>query len=367
MLPDRFTPEIRPTRRGWSVAAVCLFAAAMAWIAGPRALNAVVAPGIVGLVAAYLQLRGLEAPRVVRDLPPDAHAGTNHELRLRFADAGEATAGLSDPFLARITERVDDGLELEQPTVEATVGTGEVRFDVTYRRRGERTIGPTELIATDVFGLLSREFDCEPVDSVLVYPERHPIPERFRFGLYDLEEADTSRQRDEFDQLREYEEGDSLRDIHWPATARKDELIVKEFVADVQGPSVSISVGGRGADRTATAATSVALALLEDGVPVDLSAPNGRVETFPGGDPRELLELLTRLPRGEVPDPDADVVIEGTHRRTQIRTDGETHRFDQLHEAVAPGSVDDRTEEPAEKRTGEPTPGTVPAAGGGER
>ncbi|AUX08483.1 hypothetical protein AArcSl_0840 [Halalkaliarchaeum desulfuricum] len=367
MLPDRFTPDVRLTRRGKSVVAVCLFAAAMAWIAGPRALNAVVAPGIVGLAAAYLQLRGLEAPRVIRDLPPDAHAGTSHELRLRFADAGEPTAGLSDPFLARVTERVDDGLELEQSAVEAAIGESDVQFEVSYRRRGERSIGPTELVATDVFGLLSREFDCDPVDSVLVYPERRPIPKWFRLGLYDVEEVGKSRQRDEFDQLREYVEGDSLRDIHWPATARKDELIVKEFAADTQGPSVSISVGGRGADRTAMAATSVALALLEEGVPVDLSAPNGRVETFPGGDPRQLLELLTRLPRGGVPDPDADVVIEGTHRQTEIKTDGETHRFDQLREGTAPGQDDDRSQGTAEGQTGEPAPGTVPAADGGER
>ena len=367
MPPDRFTPDVRLTRRGWSVAAVCLFAAAMAWLAGPRALNAVVAPGVVGLAAAYLQLRGLEAPRVVRDLPPDAHAGTSHELRLRFADAGEPSAGLSDPFVARVTEQVDDGIELEQAAVEATVGVGDVRFDVSYRRRGERTIGPTELVATDVFGLLSREFDCDPIDSVLVYPKRQPIPKWFRLGLYDVKEVGKNRQRDEFDQLREYEEGDSLRDIHWPATARKDELIVKEFVADAQGPSVSVSVGGRGADRTAMVATSVALALLEEGVPVDLSAPNGRVETFPGGDPRQLLELLTRLPRGEVPDPDADVVIEGSHRRTEIRTDGETHRFDQLREEVVPEPADDRREGATGERTGESAPETVPAADGGGR
>ena len=367
MLPDRLTPAVRFTRRGRSVVAVCLFAAAMSVIAGPRALNAVVAPGIVGLAAAYLQLRGLEAPRVIRDMPPDAFAGSTHELGLRFADPGEPTAGLSDPFLARVRERVDDGLELEQPAVEATVGASDVRFDVSYRRRGERTIGPTELIATDVFGLLFREFDCDPVDSVLVYPERHRLPEWFRLGLYDHEDVGTSRQRDEFDQLREYDEGDSLRDIHWPATARKDELIVKEFVADVQGPSVSISVGGRGADRTATAATSVALALLEEGVPVDLSAPNGRVETFPGGDPRQLLELLTRLPRGEVPDPDADVVIKGSHRRTQISTDGETHRFNTLREGPGQEADEGRSQGPAEERTREPTPGTVPAADGGER
>lgn len=358
MLPSRLAPEIQFTRRGRSVAAVCLLALAMAWLAGPRALNAVVAPGLVGLAAAYLQLRSLDPPRVIRDLPSDAHAGTVQELRLRFVDAEQPTGGVPAPFVARVTERVDDGLELDRPTVETTVGADDVELRLQYRRRGERTVGPTELVATDVLGLLRRELVCESVDTVLVYPERHPVPRWFRRGLYDLEEMGKSRQRDEFDRLREYEESDSLRDIHWPATAKKDELIVKEFVADAQSRSVSVSVGGRGADRSAAAAGSIALALLEEGIPVSLSAPNGRVETFPGGDPRRLLEILALMPRGEVPDPDADVVIEGSHRRTQIRTGEETHRFERLREAARPVRVSDGN--------GATSAGTTPAAHGGE-
>lgn len=337
MLPTSLTPSVQLTRRGRSVAAVCLFGMTMAWVSGPRALNAVVVPGLVGLAAGYLQLRALEAPRVMRDLPPDGHAGSTHDLRLGFVDAEEPTEEVASPFVATVTERVDDGLELAESTLRTTVGAEEVRLRIEYRRRGERTVGPTELVATDVLGLLQRELVCESVDAVLVYPERHPIPRWFRRGLYDLEEANRSRQRDEFDRLREYEEGDPLRDVHWPATARKDEPIVKEFVAEDRGRSVSVSVGGRGADRSAAAAASVALALLEDGIPVSLSAPNGHVETFPGGDTRRLLELLARMSRGEVPDPDADVVIDGTHRRTRIRSGEESHSLAELQEGTEPG------------------------------
>ncbi|MEF8780019.1 MAG: DUF58 domain-containing protein [Haloferacaceae archaeon] len=356
MLPTSLAPSVQLTRRGRSVAFVCLLGIAMAWVSGPRALNAVVVPGLVGLAAGYLQLRAIEAPRVVRDLPPDAHAESTHELRLRFVDAAEPTEGVASPFVATVTERVDDGLELSEPTLRTTVGAEEVRLRIGYRRRGERTVGPTELVATDVLGLVRRELVCDSVDTVLVYPERSPIPRWFRRGLYDLEEANRSRQRDEFDRLREYEEGDPLRDVHWPATARKDEPIVKEFVAEGQGRSVSVSVGGRGADRSAAAAASVALALLEDGVPVRLSAPNGRVETFPGGDTRPLLELLARMSRGEVPDPDADVVIDGGHRRTRIQSGEESHSLAGLREETGSG---------AEKRpSGEAT--TAATADGGE-
>lgn len=335
---------IRLTRRGRALVAICVGAVVMAFLSGARSLNAVVLPGVVALAAAYLQLDGLEAPGVRRDLPPDDFAGSTHEVTLRFTDPDQPGAALTESFVATVRDAVDEGLTGPDEPTRATVGAVPVSYDVTYEARGERTLGPATLAATDVFGLLERDLLCRGKESVLVYPNRYRVPAWVRQELYHDEALGSSRQRDEFDRLREYARGDALRDVHWPTTAKQDELVVKEFAAQTEQRRVAISGGARGgtADDLASAATSIALALLDDGVPVEVSVPNGRVATGP--DPegrRRLLGLLARTPEGAVPDPDADVVVDADHQRTTVRIDDQAVDFAELREAATSAAGED--------------------------
>lgn len=327
----------RLTRRGRALVAICVGAAVLAFLSGARSLNAVVLPGVVALAAAYLQLDGLEAPGVRRDLPPDDFAGSSHEVTLRFTDPDQPGTDLSETFVADVRDAVDEGLSGSETPSRATVGAVPVSYDVTYEARGERTLGPATLAATDVFGLLERDLLCRGKESILVYPNRYRVPAWVRQELYHDEALGASRQRDEFDRLREYARGDALRDVHWPTTAKQDELVVKEFAAQTEQRRVAISGGARGgtADDLASAATSIALALLDDGVPVEVSVPNGRVATGPNPEGRRrLLGLLARTPEGAVPDPEADVVIDADHDRTTVRIGDQAISIGELRDAA---------------------------------
>lgn len=341
---------IRLTRRGRILLGICVGAVAMAALSGSRSLNAVVLPGVVALAAAYLQLDSLEAPGVRRDLPPDDFTGTDHEVTLQFTDPKQPGADLENTFVAKVRDEVDRGLSGPNERSRATVGAVPVSYEVTYDKRGERTLGPATLSATDVFGLLERNLLCMGKESILVYPNRYRVPAWVRQELYHDEALGASRQRDEFDRLREYARGDALRDIHWPTTAKQDELVVKEFAAQTEQRRVAISGGARGgsADDLASATTSIALALLDDGVPVEVSLPNGRVKTGPGAEGRRrLLDLLARTPEGAIPDPDADVVVDADHNRTTIRIDEQSVSFAELRDAATPSATQEDTTAPA--------------------
>jgi len=331
------------TRRGRVVAAVVGVAFLSAWVGGARSLTAVVVPFLVAFAAGVVQLHGLESPRAVRRLPPDDFVGATRTLSIRFAEPSAPGRDLEDPFVAVVRERTGDGLAVREQPGRIAVGDGEAEIEVDYERRGRVTIGPTDLLAIDVFGLLERPLTCESIDRVLVYPERHPVAGRFREGFAGT--TGRSDERDEFDQLRDYVPGDEIRDIHWRTTAKRDELTVKTY-ADAESEKVTVSAGGPDPDGAASAATSVALALLEDGIPVEISAPNGRVDALPTtADGRRLLELLALMDAGEVPDPEADVVIESTDGRTTVRHDGGTLPFDEVRDvdgragAAGPGGV----------------------------
>ncbi|QAU13874.1 DUF58 domain-containing protein [Halorubrum sp. BOL3-1] len=338
------------TRRGRVGVLVGLLAAANAVVAGGRALDAVVVPVAIALAAGYVQVSRVDVPAVRHVAPLDGPVGETRDARLEFgAEAARSDGAASPSFLADVRVRVDEGLDGPTAPVRASVGTEPVSYRVTYRRRGERTLGPVDLTVTDVFGLFERGMVVDETAAVTVYPPRDAVPARFRRAVHAADALDVSREREEFDRLREYTRGDAVRDVHWATTAKRDEVVVKEFAAETARNRVTIAggtavSGGDGVagfgtadrgdgppdDRTPTAAAadglarataSIALALLDDGVPVEVELPAGRVSASPGGrGRREVLELAARTGPGSAPDDDADVTVVADADGARFRT-----------------------------------------------
>ncbi|MFB6194112.1 MAG: DUF58 domain-containing protein, partial [Halobaculum sp.] len=320
---------MRLTTRGKTVVGICVVAVLSAALYGPRALNAVVLPGALALGAAYLQVRRTDAPRAIRTVPADDHVGRGGEVTLRFADRDDhgPNPDVDRPFVGRVRDIVGEGLSSDATSVETVVGTEPVTYEVTYEERGQQTVGPAELTARDVLGLVERELTATGRDEVLAYPPLRAIAPWARRDLRALHETGIHEERSEFDRLREYTEGDSLRDIHWVSTAKQDELIVKEFAAEAETEAVTMAAGAAvgSADEMAEAVASVAVALLEDGVPVEVRLPGGAVTAGPERGSRvRLLERLATVGSGRLPDTDADLVVFADDETTITLADRET-------------------------------------------
>lgn len=102
--------------------------------------------------------------------------------------------------------------------------------------RGVFSLGPTELISGDLFGLfpVHRRFSSQ--DSVLVLPilvdvHSFPSPPGLLPGGEALRRR-TPQITSNAAGVREYTTGDPLNRIHWLSTARRDRLMVKEFELD---------------------------------------------------------------------------------------------------------------------------------------
>jgi uncharacterized protein (DUF58 family) len=349
------------TTRGRTVAAIGVMGFLLALLFGSRSLNAVVVPAAVLLFAAYVQVTRLPELAVAREPPADAHVGEERvaELTLTRRD-GEP---LSRPFVGTVTEQVREGLSLVPPTddsaysitnqgdrtsearFETAVGNEPLRYRLRYEQRGKRELGQASVTATDVFGLMETSMRVRGTDSLLVYPKVHFLGSWGRESLRRLREYGRSKQRDQFEELREYHPGDPLRDIHWKTTAKRDELVVKEFAAEAEAEAVTIAVGGTvgGADWMAEATASVALSLVNEGIPVDVALPRGEVSVGPerGGE-RRLLRTLATARAGRMPDHDADVHIRGREADATVEVAGAEYAFSELVErtggAVTPGA-----------------------------
>jgi len=106
---------------------------------------------------------------------------------------------------------------------------------------------PRAVVATRFpFGLFVKRRELPGRERVLVYPRVHPIdPELLRELRTGEGEALGARSRaGEFYGLAEYREGEELRRIHWPATARLGRAVVQEFEA--RGEAERILVLGPG-------------------------------------------------------------------------------------------------------------------------
>lgn len=306
------------TRRGKAVLVVTFGGFVLAWLFGARSLNAVVLPAAIALVAAVLQIATLDAPSLTRDVPPDGFPGDTGTVTLSF-DA-------DSPFGATVTDQLPDGLAGD-PVVETTVGATPATYEVTYERRGAHDIGLATVTARDVLGLAESELTVPGQNTVLVFPTVRDVAPWARRSIQSLHDVTRSEERDEFDRLREYERGDALRDIHWRSSAKRDDLVVKEFAADSMTDTVRLTAGASAGaeDEMAEAAASVAAVLVTAGIPVTLTTPSGRVSVG-GSNLTPILEHLAVAGRGQPPTPDADVTV-FADRETEVEVAGEVWSF----------------------------------------
>jgi uncharacterized protein (DUF58 family) len=184
-------------------------------------------------------------------------------------------------------------------------------------RRGLFRVGPSMIETSDPLGLI-RRFRVDPeVRFVTVLPRTIDIGPGWPLGYRPIHEVPRRRSLSEdpsrFLGVRDYRAGDSLRRIHWRATARSSRLQVKLFEPSVlEGTLLAVEMGTAawphvpeeaGADPTVelavTAAASIAEFVLVNGQAVGLLSNGGdAAERYPsawkGGSFRRLEDALQK-------------------------------------------------------------------------
>ncbi len=189
-------------------------------------------------VFAVFSVRGYEVRR------------TSREARKEYGQVFEERFEVENklPFV-RIWLEVMDGSTLAGgggARVISWVGKKELRNYSAYTlllERGEVTLGPTILRSGDLFGLFTIQKVIPHVKHLITLPylveiDSFPYPPGLRPGG----KAQRFRSLDVTPHaagVREYVPGDALKRIHWPSSAKKNTLIVKEFE---QNPQASVWV-----------------------------------------------------------------------------------------------------------------------------
>lgn len=107
-------------------------------------------------------------------------------------------------------------------------------YRVTCRPRGVYRVGPTMVSATDPLGLAETRLPTGPVDRIVVYPALEelsgfPIVRGQDPAMQASRPEHSRRGGEDFYTLREYQRGDDLRRVHWPTSAKTDELMIRQL------------------------------------------------------------------------------------------------------------------------------------------
>jgi uncharacterized protein (DUF58 family) len=222
-----------PTARGWLVITVGLALWATSSALGADAL-ASLGFGMIALVAISVVVvrLGKHDVKVSRSIAPErAQAGRPVVVQLHLENKGRGSAPLlllEDHVGSELSGRARFAVR----GIEAR-GNRSTSYELRPPRRGRYEIGPLQITITDPFGVARLTSSASGTSQFLAFPrtEQLILPKDSgsrRTITTSARRQPTGSHGEDFYTLREYVEGDDLRRIHWPATAKRDRYMIRQ-------------------------------------------------------------------------------------------------------------------------------------------
>jgi uncharacterized protein (DUF58 family) len=219
-----------PTTRGWAAIGAATALAILWLFLGEDLLLALAVFLGAGVAGGSIYVR-LAAPRLrlTRQLQPQQlHDGERAVVDLTLESqrkvyrvtVEDRVHGLGSATF--VADRVSDG------------DTMAGRYEVICRPRGVYSVGPAKITIGDPLGFTESTSTFGHANRLVVYPRIETFS-GVPTGRGQDQTISTSRASfwhsggEDFYTLREYQHGDDMRKVHWPSTARRDALMVKQL------------------------------------------------------------------------------------------------------------------------------------------
>lgn len=221
-----------PTTRGLALLGGGVLLWLVGRVLGIGELNVVAVTAVAVVVAGCVAVRlGSTSIAVRRTLAtPRLLADTAADVVLELRNQQRLPTGLllvSD----EVPPRLGDAPRFVVPGL-AGGGLTSLRYALVGHARGRYRIGPVVVRVRDPFGTAEHVRRYGAVDEVLVYPRVEPLAGAAARGASRGSGSSATRRLlssgDEFYTMREYVTGDDLRRVHWPSTARRSTLMVRQ-------------------------------------------------------------------------------------------------------------------------------------------
>jgi len=221
-----------PTTRGWALLGAGLALVILWWLLGDEELLLAGAFFMLGTggALAYVQLHQ-PVLLIGRRLGSTAvHNGDTVQVTLSLRNPGRKAV--------RNLSVIDEVESLGVASFELARIAGNDVATATYRvlcrPRGLYRIGPARATASDPLGLAELPAPDGPIDNLVVYPtvevlEGFPLVRGRDPSMAASKPEHSQRGGEDFYTLREYQRGDDLRRVHWPSSAKTDQLMIRQL------------------------------------------------------------------------------------------------------------------------------------------
>ncbi|HET7846759.1 MAG TPA: DUF58 domain-containing protein [Acidimicrobiia bacterium] len=199
-------------------------------------------------------------------------------------------------------------------------------YRVTCRPRGVYQVGPTMVSVSDPLGLAETRLPAGPIDRIVVYPALEelsgfPIVRGQDPAMQASRPEHSRRGGEDFYTLREYQRGDDLRRVHWPSSAKTDELMIRQLETPWQSRALVLldvrdaSYESQDAfEKAVSGAATIVTHLVGSGFDADLWAGDAEpIDAARYGSTMERLALVQ---------PDAGIDIEAVASRIRQKGGG---------------------------------------------
>jgi uncharacterized protein (DUF58 family) len=222
-----------PTARGWLTVGLgaSLWGAGRIFGSGPleQIGFALLVLVVIATVIVNSRRHRLDVDRKVS--PQRARSGQPVEVKLSFANEGRGSAPLlllDDRIPLELAGNARFALNGVEPG-----GRRETTYELRPPRRGRYEIGPLDISFVDPFGLAQTHFEVIGSTPLLVHPRIETLTLPRDLGHQRSMSTSALRQLsgargEDFYTLREYVEGDDLRKIHWPSTAKRAKPMIRQ-------------------------------------------------------------------------------------------------------------------------------------------
>lgn len=269
------------TERGWAATGAGVALAGLWVLLGERELGVAAVLLIAAVTAAAVTvLRGRPRLELARRMNvAGVHEGDHASVTLRLTNRGKPLRHVTvrDEVTGLGTAEFATAALAPRQSLSAT-------YRVMCRPRGVYPIGPAVVRVADPLGLFSTTHTTGSIDTLVVYPAVENltglpgVPGR-NLAVNARRPEHSQRGGEDFYTLRDYQQGDDLRRVHWPSSARRDRLMIRQLETPWQARALVILDVRASAypdepafEAAVSGAASVLRHLVHDGFAVDVWA-----------------------------------------------------------------------------------------------
>lgn len=199
----------------------------------------------VDILLAFASKGTLQAFRMV---PDKLSNGDENEIKIKVINR------YLFPVTLKIIDEIPHQFQKRDFGIITSLQTGQVKvfnYELRPSERGVYSFGSLNVFVCSPLKLLSRKYTFDSAKEVPVYPSFLQLRKydlmafTHRLFEYGIKKIPRIGHTMEFEQIKDYIQGDDIRNINWKATAKKSQLMVNQYQDEKSQPIYSVIDKGR--------------------------------------------------------------------------------------------------------------------------